>query len=52
MSKLTFIDCDVCNLAATSPVFYFMTLTYFFEVKYFNCQYLEKMRASEKYEEI
>ena len=32
---MTFIDFDVCNLAATLPVLYSVTLTYFFNVKYF-----------------
>ena len=43
-----FIDFDVCNLAATLPVLYFVTLTYFFEVKYFKCQYLENGECSRK----
>ena len=38
---MTFIDFVVCNLAATLPVLYSVTLTYFFEVKYFKCQYLD-----------
>ena len=36
-----FIDVDVCNLAATLPVLYSVTLTYYFKVKYFKCQSLE-----------
>ena len=39
--KMTFIDFDICNLAATLPVLYSMTLTYIFKVKYFKYQYLE-----------
>ena len=45
---MTFIDFDVCNLAATLLVLYSVTLTYFFKVKYFKCQYLEKVKAREK----
>ena len=37
---MTFIDFYICNVAATLPVLNSMTLTYFFKVKYFNCQYL------------
>ena len=35
------IDFEVCNLAATLPVLYSVTLTYFMKVKYFKYQYLE-----------
>ena len=38
---MTFQDFYVCNLAATLPVLYFVTLTYFFKVKYFKYEYLE-----------
>ena len=39
--KITFIDFDTCNLPVTLPVLYSVTLTYFFKVIYFKCQYLE-----------
>ena len=38
---MTFIDFDICNLPATLPVLYSVTLTNFFKVQYFKCQYLE-----------
>ena len=46
--KMTFIDFDVCNLAATLPVLYSITLTYSIVVKYFKCQYLENGESSQK----
>ena len=39
--KITFIDFDVCILAATLPVLHSVTLIYFFKVKYFKYEYLE-----------
>ena len=35
--KMTFRYFDTCNLRATMPVLYSVTLTYFFKVKYFKC---------------
>ena len=34
-TQIMFIDFDICNLPATMPVLYSVTLTYFFKVKYF-----------------
>ena len=36
-----FIDFDICNVTVTLPVLFFVTLAYFFTVKYSKYQYLE-----------
>ena len=47
-----FIDFDICNLPATLPVLYSVTLTYLFTVKYFKCNISETVRASAKLQEM
>ena len=51
---MTFIDLDICNLAATLPVLYSMTLTYFFKVKISTCtvNISKTVRASAKLQEM
>ena len=44
---MTFIDFDVCNLAATLPA-HSVAVTYFFKVKYFKCKYLKIDECSRK----
>ena len=45
---MTFIEFDVCNLAATLPVLYSVTLTYFSSSNISNVNILKTLRASEK----
>ena len=45
---MTFIDFDVCYLAATLPVLYSVTLTYFFNIQYFKYLYLENGESKRK----
>ena len=55
IKKITFIDFDVCNLSATLPVLYSVTLTYLFKIKYFkrqNPENCESYRKMPKYEVI
>ena len=45
---MTFIDFDICNLPATLPVLYSVTLTYLFKIRYFTCHYLENSESQRK----
>ena len=49
---MTFIDFDICNLAATLPVLYSVTLTYFSRSNILNVKISKTLRASAKLQEI
>ena len=48
---MAFIDFDICNLPATLPVLYSLTLTYFFKIIYSNVNMSKMVRANEKLQE-